>query len=125
MPPRSIIRDFLGVRDAAKGPIAWPNTGWTARETIGWLRLVRPGSVTGEQQHFLVSVEHELTKNRGAPGLMTGIDRVAGAGPGAGGRSAPLRSHLPSRVGCGPTPHRATDKPRPGKNRESGHVCRW
>jgi hypothetical protein len=34
--------------------------------------------VIGEQQHFHVSIEFELTNNRGAPGLMTGIDRVAG-----------------------------------------------
>jgi len=33
------------------------NHGWSARETIGWLRIVRPGSVIGEQQHFLVSFE--------------------------------------------------------------------
>ena len=33
------------------------NDGWSAREAIGWLRIVRPGSVIGAQQHFLVSVE--------------------------------------------------------------------
>jgi len=33
------------------------NLGWGARESIGWLRLVRPGSVIGGQQHFLVTIE--------------------------------------------------------------------
>ena len=34
---------------------------WKARETIGWLRIVRPGSVIGAQQHFLVAVEGALS----------------------------------------------------------------
>jgi len=34
--------------------------GWRARETIGWLRIARPGSVIGEQQHFLVDVERVM-----------------------------------------------------------------
>ena len=34
--------------------------GWRARETIGWLRIARPGSVIGAQQHFLVKVEHAM-----------------------------------------------------------------
>eukprot|EP00286_Rhodomonas_abbreviata_P024282 CAMPEP_0181311552 /NCGR_PEP_ID=MMETSP1101-20121128/13202_1 /TAXON_ID=46948 /ORGANISM="Rhodomonas abbreviata, Strain Caron Lab Isolate" /LENGTH=420 /DNA_ID=CAMNT_0023418299 /DNA_START=187 /DNA_END=1449 /DNA_ORIENTATION=+ len=31
--------------------------GWTAKEAVGWLRIVRPGSVIGPQQHFLTRVE--------------------------------------------------------------------
>jgi hypothetical protein len=27
--------------------------GFTAREAMGWLRIMRPGSVIGEQQHYL------------------------------------------------------------------------
>jgi cell division cycle 14 len=34
--------------------------GWRAKETIGWLRIARPGSVIGEQQHFLVDVERVM-----------------------------------------------------------------
>ena len=37
--------------------------GWGARETIGWLRLCRPGSVIGEQQHFLLNVERSLGRH--------------------------------------------------------------
>jgi hypothetical protein len=32
--------------------------GFTAREAMGWLRIMRPGSVIGEQQHYLCAVEH-------------------------------------------------------------------
>ncbi|KAJ1490116.1 protein-tyrosine phosphatase-like protein [Baffinella frigidus] len=35
--------------------------GWRARETIGWLRIARPGSVIGKQQHFLVDVENAIS----------------------------------------------------------------
>jgi hypothetical protein len=31
--------------------------GFTAREAMGWLRIVRPGSVIGEQQHYLCALE--------------------------------------------------------------------
>ena len=35
--------------------------GFTAREAMGWLRVMRPGSVIGEQQHYLCDVERNLT----------------------------------------------------------------
>eukprot|EP00762_Andalucia_godoyi_P003674 ANDGO_00683.mRNA.1 putative tyrosine-protein phosphatase cdc-14 len=35
---------------------------FTAAETIGWLRLCRPGSVIGPQQHFLKEIESRLWK---------------------------------------------------------------
>ena len=44
---------------------------FTARESIAWLRICRPGSVIGPQQSYLVSQEsrmHELG-SRGARGL--------------------------------------------------------
>jgi cell division cycle 14 len=31
--------------------------GWLARESIGWLRIVRPGSVLGPQQQYLDDCE--------------------------------------------------------------------
>jgi hypothetical protein len=31
--------------------------GFTAREAMGWLRMMRPGSVIGEQQQYLVASE--------------------------------------------------------------------
>jgi len=33
------------------------NSGFSAAEAIGYLRLMRPGSVIGSQQHFLESIE--------------------------------------------------------------------
>lgn len=36
------------------------NYGFTASEFIGWVRLVRPGSVLGPQQHYLEEMEEEL-----------------------------------------------------------------
>jgi cell division cycle 14 len=31
--------------------------GFGAREAIAWLRIMRPGSIIGEQQHFLLAAE--------------------------------------------------------------------
>ncbi|KAJ1479822.1 dual specificity protein phosphatase, partial [Baffinella frigidus] len=70
-PPLPIVERFLKTADEARGVVAvhclaglgrtgtlialWimGKYGWGARETIAWLRLARPGSVIGEQQHFL------------------------------------------------------------------------
>jgi cell division cycle 14 len=77
-PNLSIVTEFMRICNEAEGTVAvhclagLGRTGtliglwlmgqhqWNARETIGWLRLVRPGSVIGEQQHFLVTVEDAI-----------------------------------------------------------------
>ena len=69
-PPRAVLA-FLDAVTAADGAVAVHCTeglgrtgtlaaahlmaahGFSAREAIGWLRVVRPGSVIGAQQHFL------------------------------------------------------------------------
>ena len=33
--------------------------GFTAREAMGWLRIMRPGSVIGEEQHYLCRIERD------------------------------------------------------------------
>jgi hypothetical protein len=33
---------------------------FTAREAMGWLRIMRPGSVIGEQQEYLCEVERRM-----------------------------------------------------------------
>ena len=38
--------------------------GFAAREAMGWLRVMRPGSVIGEQQHFLEAVGEGLRARR-------------------------------------------------------------
>ena len=37
--------------------------GFTARETLGWLRIVRPGSVIGPQQQFLCEEEAKMHRS--------------------------------------------------------------
>ena len=74
-PPDAVVEAFLGAADAAEGAVAvhchaglgrtgtlialWMmrTHGFSAREAMGWLRVMRPGSVIGEQQHYLCAVE--------------------------------------------------------------------
>ena len=49
--------------------------GFTAREAMGWLRIVRPGSVIGEQQDFLCARE-ALMRRSAAPLQPAGVRKL-------------------------------------------------
>jgi cell division cycle 14 len=65
--------------------------GFTAREAMGWLRIVRPGSVIGDQQRFLCHVGAALAASAaaGATGAAAASAAAAAAAAmGAGGPKA-------------------------------------
>ena len=77
-PPMRILKKFLAVAEQAAGAIGvhckagLGRTGtcigcycmkhykFTAAEIIGWMRICRPGSVIGPQQHFMQEMEQTL-----------------------------------------------------------------
>ncbi len=74
-PPDDVVARFLRIADAAPGAVAvhckaglgrtgtlvalylMRTHGFSAREAMGWLRVMRPGSVIGDQQRYLCDAE--------------------------------------------------------------------
>lgn len=85
-PPPWVVRAFLREADTSPGLLAvhckaglgrtgtlialymMRTHGFTAREAIAWLRVMRPGSVIGEQQEYLCRVEALVVSNQSALG---------------------------------------------------------
>jgi hypothetical protein len=77
-PPPAVVAAFFRIVDTATGAVAvhclaglgrtgtliglymMRTHGFTARAAMGWLRIMRPGSVIGEQQHYLCAIERVL-----------------------------------------------------------------
>ncbi|ESU35704.1 Protein-tyrosine phosphatase [Giardia duodenalis] len=77
-PPDKIIKQFIEITDKETGGVAvhckagLGRTGslialymmqrydFTGREIIAWLRILRPGSILGQQQQFLISMESKI-----------------------------------------------------------------
>ena len=118
-PPPAVADAFLRLADAAAGVLAvhcraglgrtgtlialWlmRRRGFGAREAIAWLRIMRPGSVIGEQQHFLLAAElttlyptrAPMTRSLSAPAVGEGSrcrDLASQIGGGAERRAAAL-----------------------------------
>lgn len=81
---------------------------FTGREAIGYNRLIRPGSILGPQQQYLVSKEQEMWA-LGDPDLPPKRERCAAAGGATGKKLLPSRIKLSSRS-PGRTPHPASSE---------------
>ena len=55
----------LGRTGTCIGAYAMKHWGFTAAEVIGWMRVVRPGSVIGPQQQYLESIEARMHSEGG------------------------------------------------------------
>ena len=87
-PPESILRQFLTLADSEPGVIAihckaglgrtgalicaWimKHYGWTAREVMGWIRVMRPGSIIGPQQQWLCDMERRMWREGREEGVL-------------------------------------------------------
>jgi cell division cycle 14 len=74
--------------------------GFMAREAMGWLRMVRGGSVVGEQQHFLCDVGAALDRllvrsicRRGVGPAFSGLAGAAGQARDRSGGLTPILEH--------------------------------
>ena len=125
-PPHAILRRFIDIAEAEPGALAvhckaglgrtgvliscynMKHFGFTAREALAYIRICRPGSVIGPQQHFLCEMEqrmwmdghnfrakHGLPPSDRAPQPVAGGSALGGAGAARDPRAAALRAGGP------------------------------
>ena len=115
-PPATVVAAFLAVVDAARGAVAvhckaglgrtgtlvavWMmrSRGFTARAAMGWLRVMRPGSVIGAQQGFLCRVQR--IREAQAAARRAGQPASARRGPSP---AAPVRSGVAAAAAAAAT----------------------
>jgi cell division cycle 14 len=121
-PPAAVVAKFLAIAEGVPGALAvhckaglgrtgtlialymMKHHGFTARQAMGWLRIVRPGSVIGPQQQYLCASESviraagEAFRRRGGPAVRVAADAavadvsafIAAAAAAANARAAAL-----------------------------------
>lgn len=87
---------------------------FTGREAIGYNRLLRPGSILGPQQQYLVSKEQEMWA-LGDPDLPPKRETWASVGTASGKKLLPRRMRMSSR-----SPERAQAPAAEGKSKAKG-----